>query len=118
MSDAKTASRRLFEDVWNHKNLAAIDELMAASYVHHDPQTPKFPEGIEGYKQLVNYYLKAFPDCQFTIDLARDSRRRCRRDPLDSKRHTPGRFANTTCDGKNVFRDRNQYRSGQGRKIR
>ena len=69
MSDAKTVSRRIFEEVWNNKNLAAIDELMAANYVHHDPQSPKFPDGSEGYKQLVNYYLKAFPDSHFTIDL-------------------------------------------------
>ena len=69
MSDAKTVSRRIFEEVWNNKNLSAIDELMAANYVHHDPQSPKFPDGIEGYKQLVNYYLKAFPDSHFTIDL-------------------------------------------------
>ena len=68
MSDAKTLSRRLFEEVWNKKNLAAVDELMAAKYVHHDPQTPKFPDGSEGYKQLVSHYLKAFPDCHFTID--------------------------------------------------
>lgn len=68
MPDAKTLSRRLFEEVWNNKNRAAIDELFAANYVHHDPQTPKFTDGSEGYKQLVSYYLKAFPDCHFTID--------------------------------------------------
>ena len=68
MSDAKELSRRIFNEVWNHKNVAAIDELMAANYVHHDPQSPKFSDGIEGYKQLVAYYFNAFPDAQFTID--------------------------------------------------
>jgi steroid delta-isomerase-like uncharacterized protein len=68
MSDAKQVSRRVFEEGWNNKNIAAIDELMAANYVHHDPQSPKFGDGREGYKQLVEYYLKAFPDSQFTID--------------------------------------------------
>jgi hypothetical protein len=38
MSDAKEMSRRIFEEVWNNKNIAAIDELVAAEYVHHDPQ--------------------------------------------------------------------------------
>jgi hypothetical protein len=28
----------------------------AANYVHHDPQSPKFSDGIEGYKQLVAHY--------------------------------------------------------------
>ena len=68
MSDAKEVSRRIFEEVWNDKNIAAIDELMAADYVHHDPQSPKFSNGREGYKQLVAYYLNAFPDSHFTID--------------------------------------------------
>jgi steroid delta-isomerase-like uncharacterized protein len=68
MSDAKKVSRRIFEEVWNGKDIAAIDELMAADYVHHDPQSPQFSGGREGYKQLVEYYLKAFPDSHFTID--------------------------------------------------
>jgi steroid delta-isomerase-like uncharacterized protein len=39
-----------------------------ANYVHHDPQSPKFSDGVEGYKQLVAHYLNAFPDARFTID--------------------------------------------------
>ena len=68
MSDAKQLSRRIFEEVWNNKNTAAIDELVATDYVHHDPQSPKFSDGVEGYKQLVAHYLNAFPDAHFTID--------------------------------------------------
>ena len=68
MSDAKKASRRIFEEVWNGKDIATIEELMAVDYVHHDPQSPQFSGGREGYKQLVEYYLKAFPDSHFTID--------------------------------------------------
>jgi steroid delta-isomerase-like uncharacterized protein len=67
MSDAKKLSRRIFEEVWNNKNTAAIDELIAADYVHHDPQSPKFSDGMEGYKQLVAH-LSAFPDARFSID--------------------------------------------------
>jgi steroid delta-isomerase-like uncharacterized protein len=68
MSDAKKLSHRIFEEVWNNKNTAAIDELIAANYVHHDPQSPKSSDGNEGYKQLVAHYLNAFPDARFTID--------------------------------------------------
>jgi steroid delta-isomerase-like uncharacterized protein len=68
MTDTKKVSRRIFEEVWNDRNIAAIDELVAADYVHHDPQSPKFSDGREGYKQLVAYYLNAFPDSHFTID--------------------------------------------------
>ena len=61
-------SRRVFEEIWNNKKLDAIDELMAASYVHHDPQSPVVASGAEGYKQFVSHYLKAFPDLHFTIN--------------------------------------------------
>ncbi len=61
-------SRRIFEDVWNRKNLSAIDELMSADYVHHDPSSPAVPSGVDGYKQFVNAYMSAFPDAHFTID--------------------------------------------------
>jgi steroid delta-isomerase-like uncharacterized protein len=65
---AQTAefSRRIFEDVWNRKNLDAIDDLIAADYVHHDPNSPP-ANGIDGYKQFVDQYMKAFPDAHFTI---------------------------------------------------
>ena len=61
-------SRRIFEDVWNRKNFSAIDDLMSADYVHHDPSSPAVPSGVDGYKQFVNSYMTAFPDAHFTID--------------------------------------------------
>ena len=60
-------SRRIFEDVWNRKNLNAIDDLISANYIHHDANSPA-ASGIDGYKQFVNYYMNAFPDAHFTID--------------------------------------------------
>ena len=60
-------SRRIFEDVWNRKNLNAIDDLISADYIHHDANSPA-ASGIDGYKQFVNYYMNAFPDAHFTID--------------------------------------------------
>lgn len=59
-------SRRIFEDVWNRKNLSAIDDLISADYIHHDANSPA-ASGIDGYKQFVNYYMSAFPDAHFTI---------------------------------------------------
>jgi Predicted ester cyclase len=65
---AQTAelSRRIFEDVWNRKNLNAIDDLMSAGYVHHDAGAIA-ANGPEGYKQFVKSYMSAFPDAHFTI---------------------------------------------------
>ena len=61
-------SRRVFEEVWNNKNVDAVDELMASSYIHHDPQSPVVMSGVEGYKQFVSHYLTAFPDLHFAIE--------------------------------------------------
>src|SRR5258708_28500955 len=61
-------SRRVFEEVWNNKKIDAVAQLMAASYVHHDPQCPGVSSGVEGYKQFVSHYLNACRDLHFTID--------------------------------------------------
>ena len=66
--DIKGASRRVFEEVWNKRNLDVVDELMADNYVHHDPSSPPVAKGKEGYKQFVRDYLAAFSDLQFTIE--------------------------------------------------
>jgi steroid delta-isomerase-like uncharacterized protein len=67
-ADSTGISRRVFEDIWNNKKLNVVDELMAASYVHHDPQSTVVISGIDGYKQFVEHYLRAFPDLHFTIE--------------------------------------------------
>jgi steroid delta-isomerase-like uncharacterized protein len=59
-------SRRIFEDVWNRKDLDAIDNIISTDYVHHDSNSPA-ANGIDGYKQFVRYYMNAFPDAHFTI---------------------------------------------------
>lgn len=64
----KAIVRRLMGEVWSQGNVAVSDELLAASYVHHDPTTIDFGPGIEGEKQRAKLYRTAFPDLQFTID--------------------------------------------------
>ncbi|MBV9179801.1 MAG: ester cyclase [Acidobacteria bacterium] len=65
-ADVKKISRRIFEEVWNNKNIDLVNELMVDDYMHHDPQSP-VADGIDSYKQMVLYYLKAFPDLRFTL---------------------------------------------------
>jgi len=67
MTTTAKLSRGIFEDVWNRKNLNAIDDLMSADYLHHDASSPAVPRGTEGYKQFVQGYMKAFPDARFEI---------------------------------------------------
>jgi predicted ester cyclase len=67
-TDIRDISRRVFEEIWNNKNLNAADEVIASDYVHHDAQSPPVPDGIDGYKEFVSHYLNAFPDLRFTIE--------------------------------------------------
>ena len=67
-SDNKELSRRILEEVWNQQNLDAVDEMISATFVQHDSQSPLGVRGIAEYKQFVRHYLSAFPDCQFTVE--------------------------------------------------
>jgi steroid delta-isomerase-like uncharacterized protein len=67
-SDPGELSRRIFEEVWNQKNVDAVDGLMASNYLHHDPNEPTPVSGIAGYKQFIAKYMTAFPDLRFTLD--------------------------------------------------
>lgn len=68
MSANKEIVRRLVDEVWANRNLAAVDELVARDYVGHDPARPGPINGPEGYKESVGVYLSAFPDATITID--------------------------------------------------
>jgi len=67
LADTKVLVRRLFEEVWNQGNLAAIDELFAPSYIRYDPAAPE-AKGLAGFKQLVVLLRTAFPDLHFTLE--------------------------------------------------
>jgi steroid delta-isomerase-like uncharacterized protein len=67
LADMKVLVRRLFEEVWNQGNLAAIDELFAPSYIRYDPAAPE-AKGLAGFKQLVVMLRTAFPDLHFTLE--------------------------------------------------
>jgi len=64
----KNAFRRLVEEVWNKGNLPVADELLAATYVDHDPSTPDVGRGPESEKRKATLYRTAFPDFRLTIE--------------------------------------------------
>jgi predicted ester cyclase len=63
----KAVIRRLFEDIYNAKNVALIDELTTAYYVDHNP-TPGLDTGPTGLKQFVQVVAASFPDNRLTIE--------------------------------------------------
>lgn len=65
--DNKTICRRFVSEVINRRNLALVDTFIAQSYVYHGPGGLELL-GPEGFRQLLNMYVTAFPDVDMTID--------------------------------------------------
>ena len=59
--------RRFYDEVFNKKNGAAIDEFINPNQVDH-AAPPGTPRGLQGAKQTINMYLTAFPDLHFTVE--------------------------------------------------
>lgn len=58
---------RIFEEVYNQRNLAAIEDVYHPDYALLNAAMPDV-SGIEAVKQFVAGYLAAFPDMHYTID--------------------------------------------------
>lgn len=103
MSEAnKQICRRVFDEVWNNRNMAVIDELFATNYVHHrSASSPDFGAGPESFRKTMNYYLGAFPDARFNIDdmIAEGDRVVCRWTVQATHR---GEFEGTPASGKQI----------------
>jgi steroid delta-isomerase-like uncharacterized protein len=56
-----------FDEVFNKKNLAAIDEFIAHNEVDHTLPS-RLPGTREGTKQAIGMYLAAFPDLHLTVE--------------------------------------------------
>jgi len=63
----KALVRRMEEEIFNKRNVAAVDEYIAPGYVLRTA-----PEGMpsdrEAVKEFIEMYLEAFPDLQISID--------------------------------------------------
>ena len=64
--DNKESVRHFFEEVFNRRNLALIDDFIAPNYTNHNSAIPI--SGPAGAKQSIGTYLKAFPTCHTTIE--------------------------------------------------
>jgi predicted ester cyclase len=63
----KAIFRRVIDEIWNHGDLAAADELFAPG--HTSPSAPGLPEGPAGVKMIAGMFLGAFPDLKVEIDI-------------------------------------------------
>ena len=74
MSEAnKELVRRHFEDIWDGRDLAIADQLMAQDYLEHavapfGQAEPGRVNGPAALRQTAQWLLAQFPDLQMTIE--------------------------------------------------
>jgi predicted ester cyclase len=62
----KEIVRRFYEEVFNQRNVDAIDELVHPEFLNHDP-TPLASRDPESMKQFIHTITQAFPDHHHAI---------------------------------------------------
>ena len=65
--EAETVMRRYWEEGWNQRKWATIDEVVAENHVDHNA-LPGLPAGREGQKALMSTYFTAFPDLKIVTE--------------------------------------------------
>jgi steroid delta-isomerase-like uncharacterized protein len=68
MEENKAIVRRYVEEIWNQGDFAVAEQLLAPTFVLHNPAFADLPQGPAGFKQVLTLYRSAFPDLQFTIE--------------------------------------------------
>ncbi len=63
----KEVVRRLHDEL-NRKNLAALDGLIAPTFVHRNPADPSMAKGPAGMRALYEKWLAAFPDGEQRVE--------------------------------------------------
>lgn len=63
----KALVRRMEEELFNKRNLAAIDEFIGPDYVLRTAPEGT-PTGRDGVREYIAMYLTGFPDLRITID--------------------------------------------------
>jgi predicted ester cyclase len=69
MSEAKLVARRWFDQVWNQKKEAAIDEMLhPRGKVHGFPEADSVLVGPDAFKAVYRTFCGAFPDIHIEIE--------------------------------------------------
>lgn len=63
----KDLVRRFYEEVFNKKNLAGVDEFVDPQIIEHS-LPPGLSAGSEGTRQFIGMYLRAIPDLHLTAE--------------------------------------------------
>jgi steroid delta-isomerase-like uncharacterized protein len=66
--DHKAVVRRLYEELWNNRNLEVVNEIVSPSHALHAPNISGSSIGPEAYKSQVLIFLAGYPDLRFSIE--------------------------------------------------
>ena len=64
----KAIIRRLYEEVWNQRELELINEIISPSHAIQAPNVAGTAVGPEAYKRQVLRFLAGYPDLCWTIE--------------------------------------------------
>ena len=65
----KVLMRRFYEEVFNKRDLAAIDDFMAPDFVNHSAAQLGMAGGdLEHVTQFVSMVMQVFPDLHYTVE--------------------------------------------------
>jgi steroid delta-isomerase-like uncharacterized protein len=65
----KAITRRVWEEIFSHGNMALADEIFSPDYIDGGPAVlPGLPPGPESGKIIASVYRNAFPDLHITVD--------------------------------------------------
>jgi steroid delta-isomerase-like uncharacterized protein len=67
MTDDNKSIRRRYHEAWNAGDSDALDSIMAPEVVNHSPLQGQ-AEGVEGFKQAIQWMRAGVPDLAITID--------------------------------------------------
>lgn len=63
----KALVRRFYDEVFGKRNIALIDALSAPNFTDHTPAPGQAP-GVQGIKDVVQMFVKAFPDLRVVVE--------------------------------------------------
>lgn len=68
--NSKNLVYRYYREVWNHGNMAVINQIFTANHViHHSSDYANIsPVGYQNIRQLVTAFRSALPDLNLTVD--------------------------------------------------
>jgi steroid delta-isomerase-like uncharacterized protein len=66
--DNKSIVHRLYEEVWNKRQLHLMSELVSPSHALHGPNFSGTSIGPEAYRRQVALFVAGFPDLRFSIE--------------------------------------------------